>query len=157
ERRARGEDLVLVLELVAVIRLDAVDRVDLVALGEIEQRARADRNDQLAGKRGLRHAPSIAPRPRWPKIRARNQEPSLDRLRSRPAAAAFGFGDTSMTTNRNALPALAAGLATAVLLLGISTDASAQATIGEPGGRTGRCTRSRSWRATRRPASLGLQ
>jgi hypothetical protein len=39
ERRACGEDLVLVLDLVAVVGVDARFCVDPVRLGEIEQRA----------------------------------------------------------------------------------------------------------------------
>jgi hypothetical protein len=39
ERRARSQELVLMLDLVAVVRRDARLGVDAVALGEIEQRA----------------------------------------------------------------------------------------------------------------------
>jgi hypothetical protein len=48
ERRPGREQLVLVLDLVAVVAFDAELRVDAVALGEVEQRARADRDDELA-------------------------------------------------------------------------------------------------------------
>jgi hypothetical protein len=44
-----------VLDLIAVIRVDAGLGVDAMALGQIEQRPRRNRDDQLVGERGLGH------------------------------------------------------------------------------------------------------
>ncbi len=49
-------------DLVTMVCVDARLGIDAVALGEVEQRARADRDDELAGERGAGHAASIAPR-----------------------------------------------------------------------------------------------
>jgi hypothetical protein len=51
-----------VLDLVAVIRLDAALGVDAVALGQVEQRTRADRNDELAFEGRSGQAASILAR-----------------------------------------------------------------------------------------------
>ena len=61
ERRARREELVLVLDLIALIGVDALLGEDEMALGEVEQGPRRDRNDQLVGERRLGHPAILAP------------------------------------------------------------------------------------------------
>ena len=52
ERGSRHQQFVLVRDLIAVIGVHALLGVDAMTLGEIEQRARGDRDDQFSGKRG---------------------------------------------------------------------------------------------------------
>src|SRR5215831_18602561 len=60
ERGSRSEDLVLVLDLIALVRIDALLGEDAVALGEVEQGPRRNRHDQLVGERRLGHSLSIS-------------------------------------------------------------------------------------------------
>ena len=99
------EQLVLVLDLVAVIRVDAVLGVDPVALGEVEQRPRRDRDDELVRERGLRH-PSVD-RPSLATSAARRRR---DRLRLRYAAR-FSPSPISANTARTSSTAQSIALA----------------------------------------------
>ena len=87
ECRSHGEDLVLVLDLVAVIGPDPVLGVDPVAFGEVEQRARADRDDELGGEaRG--HAASIGEAA----MHGSRRGPGLPILASRGAPQSVALG-----------------------------------------------------------------
>ena len=95
ERGAGRQDLVLVLDLVAMVGGDAGLGVDVVALGEVEQRARRDRDDELVGEGGLGHPQSIVPIPRAAAGAVRGGDRYSARSTARSASSVVGIAASS--------------------------------------------------------------